>query len=115
MKVSEETDVNKEEGHGRVVLEVLEPCGEKVTEAAHAKRVSSLEGKTICEVSNAGWEHDRIFPVLRQLLKQRFPTAKIIPYTEVPVGRGVNGIDTDRAAEAVLAMGADAVVTGMAG
>ena len=114
-RVTKETGVEEKQRGGRVVFEVLYPCGGEVAETTpFAKRLGSLEGKTICELSNAGWEHDRIFPVIRELLQKRFPTANIIPYDELPLGRGRAGIDSDEAADAVLKKGCDAVVTGMA-
>ncbi len=55
----------------------------------HAPRLADLNGKTICELSNDNWEWQRTFPVIRELLQRQFPTAKIIPYTELrPDKRG---------------------------
>ncbi len=65
-----------------VTLKVYNPTGAVETTLLHAPRLDTLAGKTICELSNAGWEHDRIFPAIRELLQKRFPTAKIVPYDD---------------------------------
>ena len=83
---TEPTKTATAQGTGRVELEVYDPCGAiRVTEL-HARRLDTLAGKTICEVSNGSWEDDRTFPVIRELLKKAYPTAKFIPYPEFPVG-----------------------------
>ena len=70
-----------------VTLEVHAPTGAiKVTEL-FSPRLPNLDGKTICELSNDAWETDRTFPAIRKILQKQFPTAKIIPYTEFPLGK----------------------------
>jgi hypothetical protein len=66
----------------RITLNIFNPAGIIENTQLHASRLDTLEGKTICELSNAGWEYNRIFPAVREQLKKMFPTAKIIPYTE---------------------------------
>ena len=79
----------------------------------YAPRLSDLSGKTICELSNGkAWEVDRTFPLIRQMLKERFPDIKIVPYTEFPVG--VREIDIDDIGDLVAAKGCDAVIGGNA-
>jgi hypothetical protein len=66
----------------RMTLNVFNPTGIIKNTQIHASRLNTLEGKTICELSNAGWEYNRIFPAVREQLQKMFPTANIIPYTE---------------------------------
>lgn len=96
-----------------VTLEVFNPCGLVGTTSPHAPRLSELNGKTICEVSNGSWEDDRIFPLIRGLLQKQFPTAKFIPYTEFPVGS--DQIDIDEIGRIVKDRGCQAAIVGNAG
>ena len=96
-----------------VKLEVFDPCGVVVGTACHAHRLSELSGKTLCEISNGEWETDRTFPLIRELLQKQFPTAKIIPYTEFPVG--LDQIDIDEIGKIVKDKGCQAAIVGNAG
>ena len=95
-----------------VTLEVFDPCGPVGETIRHAPRLSELSGKTICELSNGGWEPDRIFPRIRELLQKQFPTAKFIPYTEFP--EGSDQIDVDDIGKIVKDKGCQAVIAGNA-
>ena len=97
---------------GPSVLRVYDPTGMLEITESHAPRLDTLEGKTICELSNDSWQAHRTFPEIRRLLRERFPTAKFIPYTEFPTGN--EGIDTAKAAELVARAGAQAVLIGNA-
>ena len=94
------------------ILEVYDPTGAMEITEVHAPRLNTLEGKTICELSNDTWQAHRVLPEIRRLLQKRFPTAKFTPYTEFPAGN--EGIDTERAAELVARAGAQAVIIGNA-
>lgn len=101
-----------------IKIEVYDPSGfsESMEPSYYAPRLPDLKGKTIGEISNGehgGWEIDRTFPLIRQLLKKRFSNIKIIPYTEFP--SGVKGIDVDNIGDIVAASGCDAVIGGNAG
>ena len=66
-------------------LQVVSPLGLKaVDDVAAARRLDSLEGKTIGEFWNGVFKGDQTFPVIRGLLQRKFPGLKIIPYTEFP-------------------------------
>lgn len=65
-----------------VKLEVFSPGGSTEVTQLHAPRLNSLEGKTICEITNGDYNFDNTFPRLRQVLQNLYPTATIIPYTE---------------------------------
>ena len=94
------------------ILEVFDPTGAMEITQVHARRLDTLEGKTICELSNDTWQAHRVLPEIRRLLQERFPTARFIPYTEFPTGN--EGIDTEKAAELVARTGAHAVIIGNA-
>jgi hypothetical protein len=94
------------------ILEVYDPTGAMEITEVHAPRLDTLDGKTICELSNDSWQAYRVLPEIRRLLQKRFPTAKFIPYTEFPMGN--ERMDTEKAAELVARAGAHAVIIGNA-
>ena len=100
-------------------LEVVSPLGfEAVRQAGAARRIDSLNDKTVGEFRNGVFKGDVTFPVIRELLKQRYPGLKVIPYTEFPHAPGSDhaGSQRDRARRmAALAKekGCDAVISGM--
>jgi hypothetical protein len=101
-----------------VTLKVYDPTGAFEVTQIFSPRLADLNGKTICELSNNSWEHNRILPEIRQLLQKQFPTSKIISYDKLPSGMttvSTAGIDSDNAAAAVKAAGCEAVIVGMAG
>ncbi len=63
-------------------LEVFNPTGSIEVTNLHSPRLDGLEGKTICEITNGNYNFDNTFPRLRQVLKNMYATATIIPYTE---------------------------------
>jgi len=63
-------------------LEVVSPAGlEAVKAIGAAARLADLNGKTVGEVWNGVFKGDVTFPIIRQLLKKKYPGVKIIPYT----------------------------------
>lgn len=80
----------------------------------YARRLRDLNGKTIGEISNRLWASDRVFPVIREALKQKFPGIKFVSYTELPSGAD-KIMDNEDLAELVLAKGCDAVIGASAG
>ncbi len=97
---------------GPSILEVYDPTGGMEITEVHAPRLDTLEGKTIAELSNDTWQAHRVLPEIRRLLRERFRTARFIPYTEFP--KGNEGIDSEMAAELVAQTGAHAVIIGNA-
>ncbi len=96
-------------------IEVYNPSGsvESGESCRYAPRLDDLNGKTICEVSNGRWEYDQTFPLIRELLKKRFPDIKFVPYTDLPVQ--VHNIDVENIGDIVAAKGCDAVIGGNSG
>lgn len=92
-------------------LEVFTPIGSRLDsdKYSYGRRLEDLNGKMIGEISNRLWESDRIFPLIRELLKQRFPDIKFVPYTEFPSGSD-RIIDNEDLAGLVKAKGCDAVI-----
>ena len=100
---------------GPVTLEVLDPCGAFEVTELFAPRLDTLEGKTICELSNDSWEAPRTFGLLRELLQEMYPTAKFVTYDNFPMGTGALTSEDTGMSELVKAAGCDAVITGNAG
>ena len=64
-------------------LEVVSPAGlEAVKTTGAARRIDNLNGKTVGEVWNGVFKGDLTFPIIRKLLKAKYPGVKVIPYTE---------------------------------
>jgi hypothetical protein len=96
-----------------VTLKLYDPTGALETTVVHAPRLDTLAGKTICELSNIAWEHQRIFPAVREEMKKRFPTLKIIPYTEV-IDRRMDLENLENVTRVLKELKPDAVIAGMA-
>jgi len=99
-----------------VVIEVHDPTGGVEVSELFAPRLADLHGKTICELANRMWESERTFPVIREALMQRFPTLKIIPYTETPFfDERLSLEELAKVAQFVQSTGAQAAIIGNAG
>ncbi|MDD2252051.1 MAG: hypothetical protein WCS74_03200 [Dehalococcoidales bacterium] len=97
-------------------LEVFNPTGSIEVTHLHAARLGSLEGKTICEVTNGDYNFDNTFPRLRQTLQNLYPGSSFIPYTEFETIPNV--VDEDSIAGILAALeeaGCDGVIVGNAG
>ena len=100
-------------------FEVVSPVGlEMIESSGSAGRLESLDGKTIGEVWNGVFKGDLTFPIIREQLRQKYPSLRIIPYTEFPHTAGSDNPthQRERARElAALARekGCDAVISGM--
>ena len=110
------------------VYEVVSPTSELTTTLVPlAPRLESLNGRTICELSSNSYNTHISFPIIRQLLKKRYPDIKIVPYTEINDslpgstvmtvgGRLAVQEEKERAAIAfMLENGCDAVIVGNGG
>ncbi len=95
-----------------VGLRVYDPTGSMTVTQLFSPRLADLSGKIVCELSNGLWEAHRTFPFIRELLQKQFPTIKIIPYTEFPIGK--DAIDSEEIVAKVRAQGGDAVLIGNA-
>lgn len=99
-------------------IEVVSPVGlEVVKRGSSARRLGSLDGKTIGEVWNGVFKGDFTFPIIRKMLQQKYPGLRIIPYTEFPHTPGSDNPTRQRErARRIAAMvkeqGCDAVISG---
>jgi hypothetical protein len=100
---------------------VISPVGlPRAQSKGIAPRLDSLEGKTIGEVYNHHFKGDQMFGLYRELLKQRYPGVRIVPYTELPASFvGGDPATHRRVAQEVAAMakekGCDALIAGNGG
>jgi len=102
-------------------LEVISPAGLPVTQSKGlAPRLDTLAGKTIGEVYNHHFKGDQMFVLYRELLRQRFPGVRIVPFTELPASFvGGDPASHRRIAQEVAARakekGCDALISGNGG
>lgn len=101
--------------------EVIRPIGiGSVEKQPVAPRLDSLDGKTVCETWNRDFKGDIMFPVYRELLKERFPGVNVIPYTEFPFSTlsGTAAFQREvsrQIAEKAREKGCDALISGNGG
>lgn len=97
---------------------VLSPAGaETIKRTTVAPPLDGFEGKTICEVWNGVYKGNDTFPALRELLKQKYPGVRVIPYTEFPSNYGGETLTEQRASAQQIARmakekGCDALISG---
>jgi hypothetical protein len=77
-------------------------------------RLPSLEGKVVAELWDYLYDGDRAYPLLREELTRRFPTARFVEY---PVFGNIHGPDELEVVERLPALlrehGVDAVICGV--
>lgn len=101
------------------VYEIVSPLGEPVTKMIPmAPRLDTLEGKTIGQIWNGGFRGDESFPMIERMLREQYPTVKMVPYSEFPVV-SIASLHPERKQETLEALraaiqkaGCDAVITG---
>ena len=93
-------------------LEIFDPSGATEITRLHAPRLPSLEGKTVAMLSDDMWQSHRMLPLLRKMLETRYPDITVIPETEFLMGN--TAMDSDAAADMMVARGVDAVIVGNA-
>jgi ABC-type amino acid transport substrate-binding protein len=60
---------------------VVWPLGKAASQPVALKpRPSDLSGLTVCELSDYGFRAEEIFPIIRELLSQKYPGIKFIEY-----------------------------------
>ena len=105
----------------REQVAVISPVGlTRAQDNGVAPRLDGLEGKTIGEVYNHHFKGDQMFGLYRELLRQRYPGVRIIPYTELPASFvGGDPATQRRVAQEVAALakekGCDALIAGNGG
>ncbi len=102
-------------------FEVISPVGGSFVDWKNiAPRLHTLQGKTIGETWNEDFKGDFMFPVYRELLKERYPGVKVVPYTEFPSStlRGTPEYQRElarRIAAMAKEKGCDALISGNGG
>jgi hypothetical protein len=94
-------------------IRVLDPSGAHEITHLFAKRPGTLDGKVVAELASdpVKWQPHRTFPLIEAEIKERYPSARFISYTEFPQGLGISD---EAVAAAVKAKGADACIVGNA-
>jgi len=101
------------------VYEVVSPLGEPVTTTIPmAPRMDTLDGKTVGEIWNGGFRGDESFPMIERMLRERYPSVRIVPYSEFPLAT-VASFHPEKKTETLAALrarlkekGCDAVIVG---
>lgn len=98
-------------------FKVVWPLGKLAYQPIKQKpRPANLDGLTICELSDYGFRAEEIFPIIRQLLSQRYPHVKFIEY---PAFGNIHGAKEDEIisglAEKLRKYNCDAVISGVGG
>jgi hypothetical protein len=102
-------------------LSVISPIGAEAVEQKNlARRLDTLNGKVVAEVWNEDFKGDIMFPIYRELLRQRYPDIRIVPYTEIPRAslKGTPAYQKQVLGDIITALrdkGAEAVIAGNGG
>ena len=102
-------------------MEVISPLGSETMDAqASAPRLETLNGKTIGEMWNGDFKGDFTFPILRELLRERYEDVRVVPYSEFPYAtiRGTPSHQREIDARMIALAkekGCDAVIAGNGG
>ena len=68
------------------VYEVVSPLGESIVEMVPmAKRLDTLDGKTVCMTWNDAFKANLTHATLAGLIQQQYRNVEIVPYTELPL------------------------------
>ena len=78
----------------------------------HAKRVDSLDGKTIGFLTNDEWQAFRMLPMLKDALEKDFSDVNVLPLDTFPAGN--DNIAAEETTQLVMDAGVDAVIIGNA-
>ena len=66
-------------------LKVVSPLGETtIEEREMAPRLDTLEGRTICLIWNGAFKSNVTLSVIADLLREKYPKARVVPYAEMP-------------------------------
>ena len=105
---------------GRVTYNVVSPVGTSTIEPIKmAARLETLEGKTIAIVGE-DFMQNITHPALKQLVKENYPTAKVIMYDELPIAGpypapGIIRQSTEQFRQRLIDLKLDAVIAGNGG
>ena len=105
---------------GEAVYEVCPPYGVPTIETLQpSSRLDTMDGKTICGLFGGSFHFNETWPVIVELLKKKYPTAKFVGPAEFAPGVEFGQIHSEDEAALVEALpdllkqyGCDAVVSG---
>jgi hypothetical protein len=109
------------EASAEPVYKIVSPIGESTAKmSAMARRLDTLEGKTVALVWNHAFKSDVTLPAIAEALKQKYPSIKIVPHTDLPTAPlpetpGAPGRESAAMVAAYKAKGIQAVITGNGG
>lgn len=94
--------------------EVLWPRGRKMAPITpFAKRLDTLNGKTVCQVWNYEFRGKEIFSFIEKALSEQYPGVKFVSWASYPSDGDHKMPDWDAHPELLSEMGCDAVIVGM--
>lgn len=99
------------------MYKVVWPLSKSIYESIPlAPRIPDLRGKTICELYDWKFMGEEVFPLIRNLLRKRYPSVKFVDYTVF------GNIDSHDKANVIAALpellhkhGCNAVISGVGG
>ncbi len=106
-----ETDGHSNDLDGEYTMNVYDPSGATEIIHLHAERLPSLDGYTICLLSDFLWEAERTMPRIAENLSYSHPDALIVPSDELP---DIYRLHLDDVEAAVEEKGCDAAIVGNA-
>ncbi len=96
------------------LYEVVWPRGKKAGEGiASADRLKTLEGKTICELSNTIFRSNEIFPIIEKELSRRYASIKFVSYDVFGTGHGREAEVVAKLPDMLRESKGDAVISGV--
>ena len=113
--------VTAAEASAEPVYKIVSPMGESTAKmTAMARRLDTLDGKTVGMVWNHAFKADVTHAAIAEELKKQYPGIKIVPYTDMPIAPLPELVGTPRTASEALqaaykAKGCDAVIAGNGG
>jgi len=94
--------------------EVVWPRGKKAGEGiASAERLKTLEGKTICELSNTIFRSNEIFPIIERELSKRYAGIHFVSYDVFGTGHGKEPEVVAKLPDMLRESKSDAVISGV--
>jgi hypothetical protein len=99
------------------LYKVVWPLGKLAYQPVTLKpRPTDLNDITICELSDYGFKGEVIFPLVRKLLKQRYPGVKFVEYTNFGNTHGAQENEVIASLpEKLKQFGCGAVISGVGG
>ncbi|MFC1534467.1 hypothetical protein ACFL7M_14000 [Thermodesulfobacteriota bacterium] len=97
--------------------EVVWPLGKSAYQmVTPGPRLSDLKGKTICELSDMGFKAEEVFPIIREILRDRYPGIKFVDYNNFGNTHGSHEAEVIASLPDKLSkQGCDAVISAVGG